>query len=508
MVGVLALLASVSVALVVPERLPARFGQPDGPGPVQMGDPSLDLIRNLNATSDRVVITYRTSRPGGMSLRMAALSTFDDTGFRLAETELLGMPLSAPPGLRVPPDARHVTDIQIGDFGSEWLPVPWAPTRTNAPGDWRHDPSTLAVIALGQNRKLATLGLGYRVESQEIAPERADLDDASAGRPNDDGLTLTLPPARNTEIDELARELTALATTDGQRALALLDYLRSDAFTYDTAGVPGSSLGTLHDFLLVSRTGYCEQFAGAMAAMARAVRIPSRVVIGFLPGRPVDDRWEVSVRNMHAWTELYFEDYGWVPVDPTPAGAVAPSTGPSPTTVAPSTPELTPTPTPSVEDETGSEDAEDAAAMGAGQLGWGVGILLGVAAAAAPWTIRALRRSRRLSPRGDVAQRVEGAWDELRDSVWDAGGTWPEGSPRQIGEAVAADLPAPAAAQVRDLAVLVERVRYAESSGKVGALGPLVSGVTAALEQRRAVRQHPWRRLWPRSVWRRETWRR
>lgn len=506
--GVLALLASLSVAMLVPERLPTGFGQNDGPGPVQMGDPSLDLIRNINATSDRVVITYRTTRPEGMSLRLAALSTFDDTGFGLTQTELLGMPLPDPPGRRLPAGERHVTEVQIGDFVSEWLPVPWAPVRTDAQGDWRYDPSTLALISLGQNRRIATRNLDYRVESQDVVATRADLEGATAGRPNDDGNTLALPPGRNTEIDELAFELTASSSTDGQRALALMDFLRSDAFTYSTVGVPGSSLGTLHDFLLVSRTGYCEQFAGGLAAMARVVGIPSRVVIGFLPGRPVEDHWEVSVRNMHAWTELYFEDHGWVAVDPTPPAAVAPSGAPSPTTAAPSAPEATPSPTSSTEEVTDTDAAEGSTTESAGRIGWGALILLGLAATAGPWSVRTLRRHRRLSSRGDMTQRVEGAWEEVRDAVWDAGGTWPTGSPRQIGEAIAAGLPSPEAEQFRTLAVLVEQVRYAAHVDEVGALGPLVASINSALRDRRGMRQHPWRRLWPRSVWRRPTPRR
>ena len=57
-----------------------------------------------------------------------------------------------------------------------------------------------------------------------------------------------------------------------------------------------------------------------MAMMAREVGIPSRVAVGFLPGERVEDNtWEVSIRDMHAWPELYFAGYGWVRFEPTPA---------------------------------------------------------------------------------------------------------------------------------------------------------------------------------------------
>ena len=53
--------------------------------------------------------------------------------------------------------------------------------------------------------------------------------------------------------------------------------------------------------------------------MARVAGIPSRVAIGFLPGEQVGDSWEVSVKDMHAWPELYFSSWGWVRFEPTPS---------------------------------------------------------------------------------------------------------------------------------------------------------------------------------------------
>ena len=56
-----------------------------------------------------------------------------------------------------------------------------------------------------------------------------------------------------------------------------------------------------------------------MAMMARVVGIPSRVSVGFLPGERDEEGWKVSIRDMHAWPELYFANYGWVRFEPTPA---------------------------------------------------------------------------------------------------------------------------------------------------------------------------------------------
>src|SRR5439155_506436 len=81
-------------------------------------------------------------------------------------------------------------------------------------------------------------------------------------------------------------------------------------------------------------------FAAAMTVLARIERIPARVAVGFTRGdKQADGTWLVKSHDAHAWPELYFTGYGWLPFEPTPRGdgqAIAPtftqagsSTGPS-----------------------------------------------------------------------------------------------------------------------------------------------------------------------------------
>ncbi len=113
--------------------------------------------------------------------------------------------------------------------------------------------------------------------------------------------------------------MTADADSPAEKAAAIQAYLRSSEFSYSTERLPGSGYQALENFLLRDHKGYCEQFASAMAMMARVVGIPSRVSVGFLPGDRDGDSWRVSIRDMHAWPELYFAGYGWVRFEPTPA---------------------------------------------------------------------------------------------------------------------------------------------------------------------------------------------
>lgn len=515
--GMISLLCALLVAglagALTPGLDPSRGAPFTGSGPVQMGDPSLDLRRNLQQPVDRRVITYTTSRDTGSYLRMTSLPGFDETGFHLNAIDLYGGSLPSPEGAAAG-RPRFTVDVTVGEFNAEWLPLPYAPASFEASGEWRHDPVSLSVLASGTQQKRATNGLHYTALAMDVTPTAAELAKASAGRPRDAAVTAALPAAFPEQIVQLARQVTAKGTTDGEKAVLLQNWLRGPAFTYSTEPAPGSGYTALTEFLLDDRTGYCEQFAASMAVMARALGIPARVAIGFLPGRKVGDHWEVNIRDMHAWPELYFAGLGWVSFEPTPGVATAPAyTGaaveqPSASPSASSTPTRS---TASSEPSTQPSEApveqqsEQAEPVDLSWLGW-VGAGLGVVAlAAVPSLVRGARRRRRLDVGSVPRQAVGAAWDEVRDTVWDAGREWPHGSPRQIGSEVGRGLPDEAAAAMGRVAVLVERARYADSLGDTTGLHEDVRLVREAVAA--GARTARWQRLLPRSLWRGLWWR-
>jgi hypothetical protein len=115
------------------------------------------------------------------------------------------------------------------------------------------------------------------------------------------------------------------AQNEYEAAVALEHYFRSSPFRYSlNPGLTGK-LPALADFMLKTHRGYCQQFSGAMALVLRLHGIPARVAVGFLPGRlQSSDTYIVNDRDAHAWVEVYFPEYGWVPFEPTP-GAHLPS---------------------------------------------------------------------------------------------------------------------------------------------------------------------------------------
>jgi transglutaminase-like putative cysteine protease len=98
--------------------------------------------------------------------------------------------------------------------------------------------------------------------------------------------------------------------------------LTSASFTYsaDVQDLCGDL--DLIECLARNRTGYCVQYASAMAILLRELNVPTRVVTGFLPGA-YDRRTEETIvrgRDSHSWVQVYFPGIGWVDFDPTSGG--------------------------------------------------------------------------------------------------------------------------------------------------------------------------------------------
>jgi hypothetical protein len=56
-----------------------------------------------------------------------------------------------------------------------------------------------------------------------------------------------------------------------------------------------------------------------MVVMARSVGIPARLAVGYAMGSYdfQQEAYVVTEKDAHAWPELYFSDYGWIPFEPT-----------------------------------------------------------------------------------------------------------------------------------------------------------------------------------------------
>ncbi len=141
---------------------------------------------------------------------------------------------------------------------------------------------------------------------------------------------LQLPDTVTARTRALAHSLTDSLPTAYDKVIAIRDYLKN-TFPYDyfpPPQLPGSD--TADQFLFVDKRGVCEQFVTAMIVMLREIGIPSRLAAGFGAGtyNSLTGYYEVHANDAHAWAEVYFPNYGWMPFDPTPGWNGNPETGP------------------------------------------------------------------------------------------------------------------------------------------------------------------------------------
>ena len=116
-----------------------------------------------------------------------------------------------------------------------------------------------------------------------------------------------------------ARRITAETQSPYAAVLAIESFFRrTGGFRYDEQPSRPLDLPPLVHFVTVSKAGYCQHYAGAMAVMLRLLGIPSRVAVGFTSGTFSGGVWKVTDHDAHAWVEAWFPGHGWVPFDPTP----------------------------------------------------------------------------------------------------------------------------------------------------------------------------------------------
>jgi transglutaminase-like putative cysteine protease len=426
--------------------------------------------------------------------------------------------LPLPAGVTIPISGSTVrVEIEPISYADNWLPSFGYPLALGGISpDWRYDPNAITVFSEHRQRAEPYTELGVLPTAdprllRAVGPAGSAPFAAADPRYLETG-------GVDQRVVQLATQVTAGTHTAFDATVALNRWFTqpSNGFRYDLRTAPGNSGDALVDFLFTGHRGYCEQFASAMAMMARVAGIPSRVSVGFLPGEQVGDSWEVSIRDMHAWPELFFAGWGWVRFEPTPSvqtGDAPPwtvqpeesatdeptaepsasaSAGPSASTDPRDTPAETPV---TAEETTGPGLART--------LLWSaVGLVL-LLILAAPATIRVRRRGQRLNAEVAPDEQVESAWAEIRDTVVDHGGAWPHGSPRTIGQEMSSRLDGEEAASMGRVATLVERARYAATFTDIEAAAELPT-VTQEIRRGIAAPLGPVRRLlavvFPRSL--------
>jgi transglutaminase-like putative cysteine protease len=217
--------------------------------------------------------------------------------------------------------ARRSNEVRqtftIRRLGSIWAPAALTPVElVESSIDLRWN-GELATLIVPQDRPVID-GITYTVVSMEPSFTPDDLDAAQPEELDEDIEAATvvpdnLPPVVAREAQEA---VAGAGDTPYAQAKALQDWFRSE-FEYDIDVGPGHGGNAIAAFL-ANRRGYCEQFAGTYAAMARTLGLPARVAVGFTMGQRTTEGYTVRGRNAHAWPEVWISGAGWVPFEPTP----------------------------------------------------------------------------------------------------------------------------------------------------------------------------------------------
>lgn len=325
-VGGVVILGAVAVTALIGPHLPGAADaalihwnghDPDSSGRVTIS-PLVDIrTRLVNQSSAEVFTVTSTVRS---YWRLTALDDFDG---RVWSSNNRYTPVDGRfDGTEDAPAADTERDVQtfhISQLASAWLPAAYRPVAVNGVSA-RNNADTSTLLADHNTTK----GQQYRVVSEVPIMTAAELSAARAPAPDAiEKADTALPDHFPARVTALAKQIVGNASSPYQKALRLQDYLRSDLFTYDLSVGPGQSSDALERFLFVTRRGYCEQFSGAFAAMARAVGLPARVAVGFTPGDQTGpDTYQVLGLHGHAWPEVYITGYGWVAFEPTPGRGI------------------------------------------------------------------------------------------------------------------------------------------------------------------------------------------
>lgn len=283
--------------------------------------PLVDIQSKLVEQRDIEVFTVGVDKPNWRAYwRLTALDSFDGriwkSSKKFAKTEgSLPSDNATGAGVNVVTQQFNVTGLaQI------WMPAAFEPRAVDAQTETvvRWEPSTSTLIVEGDSSD----GIAYSVTSATPVFEAAALQSVNQPPPSEIAENyLELPAGFSRRVRDEASRITAGSSTPFERALALEQYFQSGEFSYSLDVQRGHGGDRLEEFVLEDKVGYCEQFAGAFAAMARSIGLPARVAVGFTPGdrdASNPDLYHVKGKHAHAWPEVYLAGYGWVLFEPTP----------------------------------------------------------------------------------------------------------------------------------------------------------------------------------------------
>ncbi|MGV9195363.1 transglutaminaseTgpA domain-containing protein [Microbacterium sp. MC2] len=402
----------------------------------------LQSFRGLVRDFEDTTLFTVTGLPEDGRIRLATMDTYNGIVYNVSDDGAGSSSSFTPVRSNMSPDAEGAPttlQVTIDSLKGVWMPGAGAVRAFTFEGERGEQLRRAAHYNDATGTAVTTVGLeaGDRYTVETVLPQHpsdaalADVPFAPLKMPRQTGVPENLA--------ELASEATVDAETPIERVRALEDWLSTDGFF--SHGLEGEALSPsghgagriISMFAADQLIGDDEQYAVAMALMANQLGIPARVVMGWhLNDDDVAEKvFTATGDNVHAWVEVAFDGYGWIPFDPTPdednvpnEQSTKPRANPKPQVLQPPPPAQEPAELPpAIANDREQEEEDEAGVDWLGPilmytaLGLGVIILL-LAPFIVMGLIKGTRRLRRL--RADrTADRISGGWDELVDSAVD-----------------------------------------------------------------------------------------
>jgi transglutaminase-like putative cysteine protease len=159
----------------------------------------------------------------------------------------------------------------------------------------------------------------YQVETLVSVPTASDLRGTSTDYPAWLDRYLQLPDDFSPAIASLAANITTDGDHPYDKAMDITRYLRINIEYARTIPPVPPGADPMEWFLFDEQVGFCNYYATAQVLMLRSLGIPVRFVVGYAQGEYDSQTQTYNVRKQdsHAWPEVYFIDYGWMPFEPT-----------------------------------------------------------------------------------------------------------------------------------------------------------------------------------------------
>ena len=255
----------------------------------------------------------------GTYWRLTVLDDFDGRRWQSTQSDYLKASSDLTSEQSSPFQTELVQDITITGLDGDFVPAAYAPTKIQSKRSVRWEPDLQSLITTKGRLKAGDhFVITSLVNSKDVTPDA--LRAATGAIPASiSSRYLDLPSNAARSLRRVVFTQAGVINTDTayDKARTLQDWFRAN-FTYSLNVPAGNGLDAIDTFLN-AKQGYCEQFAGTFAAMARSIGIPSRVAVGFTSGiKQADGSFVVQGKHAHAWPEVFIAGAGWITMEPTP----------------------------------------------------------------------------------------------------------------------------------------------------------------------------------------------